>query len=320
MKSAHRQLLTAFVVAACLAPAFRAQVPAAPETAMHMDPIKVKLTEKDQERDYKSDVEILAQDKTEQQRGWVFEKLFRGNPATKTIALTFDDGPHESRTTRLLATLKKLNVRATFFVIGEEAQFHPELIRAEFADGHEVSNHTYHHARLNHVLPELIEPEIAACDAVISTIIGQPADRYIRPPGGEYDADVVSACRKLGKTIVLYTDDPADYENPPEDVLFARTMKTASNGGILLLHDGVEETIGMLPRIVTALRAKGFEFVTVSELDASARSARVVRRQKAAPLPKPRKAGFPNGRPIVKPVLSRAGLAGARPLAEHYKR
>jgi peptidoglycan/xylan/chitin deacetylase (PgdA/CDA1 family) len=283
-----------------------------------MDPIKVKLTEKDQERDYKSDVEILAQDKTEQRKGWLFEKLVRGNPASKNIALTFDDGPHEVRTPALLAALKKLNVRATFFVIGEEAQFHPELVKAEIAAGHQVSNHTYHHARLNHVLTELIEPEISACDAVLSTITGKPADRYLRPPGGEYDSDVISACKKLGKTIVLYTDDPADYMNPPENVLFDRTMKAASDGGILLFHDGVDETVHLLPRIVSALRAKGYRFVTISELDAAARTAATVRVQKSAPLPRPRKAGFPKGRLIVKPATIRRGATGAttRPRAE----
>lgn len=309
------------ILAALSTSAGHAQIPAAAETAALMDPIKVKLTEKDQERDYKSDVEVLAQDTTERRKGWLFEKLFRGNPASRNIALTFDDGPHDDRTPPLLAVLKSLKVRATFFVIGEEAQFHPDLIKAEIAGGHQVSNHTYHHARLNHVLTELIEPEIAACDAVISTITGEPADRYLRPPGGEYDADVIAACKRLGKTLVLYTDDPADYANPPDELLFTRTMRMASNGGILLMHDGVDETVRVLPRIVTALRARGYKFVTVSELDAAARTAKTIGAQRAAPLPKPRKAGFPRGRLLVKPVSSRVNNRGAAlPTAEPHNR
>ena len=273
-----------------------AQIPFAPDVASTMDPIKLKLTAKDQERDYLSDVELIAQDTMERRKGWRFEKLYRGDASRKMLALTIDDGPHPKFTPGLLAMLKKLDIKATFFVIGEEAQFNPDLIKAEIADGHQVSNHTYHHARLNHVMPELIAPEIAACDAVISRITGKPADPYLRPPGGEYDADVVAACRKLGKTIVMYTDDPADYANPSPDVLYERTMKHASNGGILLVHDGVQETIDQLPRIVNALKAKGYRFVTVSELDAASRPKAIRDWQAKTPLPKARIVAFPRTR------------------------
>lgn len=273
-----------------------AQIPFAPDVAATMDPIKLKLTVKDQERDYMSDLEIIAQDTVERHRSVRFEKLSRGDASRKMLALTIDDGPHPKFTPGLLAALKKLDIKATFFVIGEEAQFNPELIKAQIADGHQVSNHTYHHARLNHVMPELIAPEIAACDAVIARITERPADAYLRPPGGEYDPDVIAACRELGKTIVMYTDDPADYANPSPDILFERTMKHASNGGILLMHDGVQETIDQLPRIVNALKAKGYRFVTVAGMDAASRPKAIREWQKKTPLPKVRTVAFPRGR------------------------
>ncbi|HEY3412641.1 MAG TPA: polysaccharide deacetylase family protein [Armatimonadota bacterium] len=294
MKYTRTILLPALFLAGL--PVAFAQIPFAPDLAATMDPIKLQLTAKDQERDYLSDLQIIAQDTVERRKGWRFEKLYRGDASRKMLALTIDDGPHPLFTPGLLAALKQLDIPATFFVIGEEAQFNPDLIKAEVAAGHQVSNHTYHHARLNHVMPDLIAPEIAACDAVISRITGKPADPYLRPPGGEYDADVITACRELGKTIVMYTDDPADYANPAPDLLFERTMKHASNGGILLFHDGVQETIDQLPRIVNALKARGYRFVTISELDAASRPRAIRDWQKKTPLPPIRTVPFPKPR------------------------
>ena len=189
----------------------------------------------------------------------------RGNRARKEIALTFDDGPHPGYTERLLSVLAAYHVPATFFVVGEMAERAPGLIREEIADGHSVGNHTYHHVSLVKVTEEQAAAEIKACGLVLESITGK-SPRLFRPPGGKYDAAVARAAAAQGYTTVLWTDDPGDYANPGVATIEERTIGTAHNGGILLLHDGVQETIDALPTILTSLRADGYTFVTAEQL------------------------------------------------------
>ena len=109
---------------------------------------------------------------------------------------------------------------------------------------------------MNMVLPSLAEPEIAACDAALSQITHRPADAYFRPPGGELNPSLIDVCRRLGKTVVMYSDDPQDYRRPGEDVLLKRLLDHAKPGGIILLHDNVEQTIHILPTLIASLKAR----------------------------------------------------------------
>lgn len=213
----------------------------------------------------KSVLELLAQHQAEVDRGLRFRKLMRGDPDRKEIALTFDDGPHPNYTPRILDILRQYRVRATFFLVGEMAEKYPALVRAEVAQGHNIGNHTYHHVSLVKIPKEYIAAEIKACGKVIQKITGR-APHLFRPPGGEYDKEVAEASDALGYTMVLWTDDPGDYASPGQQLILTRTLSRVTNGGIILLHDGIQQTIDVLPGLIERLREQGYTFVTVDEM------------------------------------------------------
>ena len=193
------------------------------------------------------------------------DRLVRGNPELPQIALTFDDGPHPGYTQRILNILKTENVKATFFVLGSQVDLHPELAKMEVIDGHQIANHTYDHLRLPALKPKQVYDEIArGADAIERATGVHPY--YFRPPGGEYDDVTVKAVKKHGSVMTLWTDDPGDYANPGSAAIVKRTLRFASNGGIILLHDGTDQTIQILPDLIHRLKQQGYQFVTVSEL------------------------------------------------------
>lgn len=216
------------------------------------------------EQQYLSAAEVHAKHEWEAERGIRFPKLVRGNLAVKDIALTFDDGPHPLYTQKLLDILKQENVKATFFVVGKMVGRHPELVQQEAAEGHEVANHTFSHLRLPTIPPQNIEPELRNGALAIQKAIGEPT-KLFRPPGGEYDDDVIKAAQKLGYVMVLWTDDPGDYASPGERRIEDYTLKYITNGGIILLHDGVQQTLDILPDLIRHLKAQGYRFVTRSK-------------------------------------------------------
>lgn len=216
--------------------------------------------------DYKSPAELKAQDAREIRKGQIYSKLMHGNLKQKTVALTFDDGPHPQYTPQLLAILKRYNVKATFFVIGKMVEQYPNLIRAEDAAGSLVANHTYHHVNLNHVPLDEIALEWKACNAAVKTVLNEEM-KYCRPPGGDYDSDAITAAMDAGLKTVLWTDDPGDYASPGDKIIESRVLGRIRNGGIILLHDGVQQTVDVLPQIIETLQKKGFKFVTVEEMD-----------------------------------------------------
>ena len=213
----------------------------------------------------KSTMAILAQHQAEMARGINYYKIIRGNTKKRQIALTFDDGPHPAFTPKLLALLRKEGVKATFFVVGEMAQRYPNLVRAEIADGHCVGNHTYHHVNLTKIPEQDVATEIKACNDVIKQITGH-TPRLFRPPGGDYDKGVIEAAESMGYTTVLWTDDPGDYASPGEKLITSRILKHVSNGGIILIHDGIEQTYDILPELIHTLKKEGYTFVTVDEM------------------------------------------------------
>jgi peptidoglycan/xylan/chitin deacetylase (PgdA/CDA1 family) len=221
--------------------------------------------------------EIKGKDAEEKQRGLIFPKLLRGDPKRREVALTFDDGPHPTFTPRLLALLKQLNVHVTFFLVGMKVDQAPYLVQQMVQEGHEVANHTYHHANLTKIPSELADNEIRLGNDAIRRACGlQPV--YYRPPGGQYNDAVVRSAQKLNMVTVLWTDDPADYASPGADVIESRLLKHIRPGAVILLHDGIEQTYSILPDLIAKLRHSGYAFVTVSEMAQHLEQDRFARR------------------------------------------
>jgi len=221
--------------------------------------------ERAKQEEYKSPEELQAQNAREIRKGQFYRKLMRGDPNVKAVALTFDDGPHPQFTPKILAILKKYDVRATFFVVGKMAAKYPELVKMEAAAGNVVGNHTYNHVNLTRIPVSMVEQEWQRGSDIIKRILGtRPV--FCRPPGGDYDKDVINSAAAHGLTTVLWTDDPGDYAKPGDKVIAERVLRRIDNGGIVLLHDGVQQTIDVLPQIIESLQKRGFKFVTVAEM------------------------------------------------------
>ena len=196
-----------------------------------------------------------------------------GNTHVKTVMLTFDDGPHPLFTPNILAVLRKYDVKATFFVVGKVAAKYPQLVRAIAADGHVVANHTYDHIRLR-TMPENVDlAEMQRCSDLVQSIIGK-RPLYFRPPGGRFDQHVVEAAAKLGLRVVSYSVNTFDTIDRSRYTIAARVVRDVRGGGIVLCHDGFQQTIDALPQIINRLRAKGYTFTTLDHAGFAALGAR----------------------------------------------
>ncbi|HZP81579.1 MAG TPA: polysaccharide deacetylase family protein [Chthonomonadaceae bacterium] len=191
--------------------------------------------------------------------------LFHGTRAQPEIALTFDDGPHIQSRAQILDILKRYGAHATFFDVGRRMAENPELVRRTLAEGHEIGNHSYNHDRLISLNPRALHREINDVDITFCRITGQHL-KLLRPPGMRYNATVLRATRDLGYIVVGYTTASRDFD-PTEsaDFIINRTLRRTEDGSILLLHD-YPTTAAALPRILEALRARGYRFVTISEM------------------------------------------------------
>ncbi len=208
---------------------------------------------------------LLAKNAYARDLGDKFNKLLRGDTRRPCIALTFDDGPHPVYTLQLLDILRRTHTPATFFLVGEQVAKYPGLAQLEVAEGNEVADHTYDHINLTVIPPELVGYEVQRCNAALQRATGAPV-RFFRPPGGEYDGETVREVSRHGFITTLWTNDPGDFSRPPAAVIQKRTLAHLENGGIILLHDGIPETLTALPAIIAEARRRGVQLVTVRRL------------------------------------------------------
>lgn len=178
------------------------------------------------------------------------------------VALTFDDGPSPSTTPALLDILSKKNTLATFFMLGSMAENNPDIVKRIEREGHEIANHTMYHQNLVWLSPEEIQSDINASKAVFSNIIKRtPA--LTRPPYGNYN-DVVSSI--VNTPLILWSVDTLDWQNRNPETILNITLNQVHDGAIILLHDIHPTSVEAVPAIIDALRKRGYEFTTVSEL------------------------------------------------------
>ncbi|MGP4023765.1 polysaccharide deacetylase family protein [Actinomadura sp. 3N407] len=182
----------------------------------------------------------------------------------KCLALTFDDGPAES-TGQLLDILASRNVRATFFLIGENVAKHPALVRREHEAGHEIADHSYTHADLGRASRKKIISELTRTQEAIRRASGVTPD-MLRPPYGSTSERLAGITRRMGMSQVLWTVDPLDWRHRDTEGIERRVLNSVKPGQIVLLHDIHPTTVRAVPKIIDRLAAKGYVFVTVSEL------------------------------------------------------
>jgi chitin deacetylase len=189
------------------------------------------------------------------------------SPEQKVIALTFDDGPWPESTAQVLDILKKNQIKATFFVIGQNVKNFPNLLKQEIAEGHVVGNHTWHHW-YQFLNPQAAAYEIDHTEDIIFKTTGLKTNLF-RPPGGVMHNGVVDYARNSKYAIILWSSDSVDYSRPDVSKLIGNVFREAKPGGIVLMHDGGgnrSRTVHALPEIIANFRNQGYRFVTIPEL------------------------------------------------------
>ncbi len=192
---------------------------------------------------------------------------------TKTLVLTFDDGPSEY-TPRLLEVLAEHHVPATFFVLGEKAMAMPDLVHAITEGGHDVASHGWSHTAFTELDPDALSSEIRRTSDTIREITGTDC-KDVRPPYGRYDGKAVNWLARQNLVTWLWTAEARDYEPAASvDQIVRNTLGSLSPGGIVLLHDGGgdrSKTVHALPRIIEGARDRGYRFVALRDVRASMR-------------------------------------------------
>jgi peptidoglycan/xylan/chitin deacetylase (PgdA/CDA1 family)/Flp pilus assembly protein TadD len=186
-------------------------------------------------------------------------------PDARQVCLTFDDGPHPIITSRILDLLDQYSVKATFFLVGKQVELYPELAAEIVRRGHEVGSHSYSHSNLQRFPKVYVERELVKSRAAIRRATGRTVTLF-RPPGGNYDQDVRDAAAETGYTTVFWTSNIGNCPGWTPQAAADKFMAELTNGGIVLLHNGEDGSLEVLPPLLNALAKEQRLVGTVSAL------------------------------------------------------
>ncbi|TDQ34231.1 polysaccharide deacetylase family protein [Aureibacillus halotolerans] len=194
----------------------------------------------------------------------------KNEPIKNHIALTFDDGPDPRYTPHLLDILKEAGVHATFFVIGSNAQEHPDLIKRMVSEGHTVGNHTFSHPNISRLSYDQLINEMEATDNIIFQLTGQKP-LFMRPPFGLLPPSHVAMLQSVNKKVILWSVDTEDWRGIPAGDILHKVRDGIRPGAIVLMHDGGsrKQDLSQTPVAVKKLideYSSSFEFITVDQL------------------------------------------------------
>ena len=207
---------------------------------------------------------------TAQWYGRTFTGLPRGS---KKMALTFDDGPNDPHTLRLLEVLARHEVKATFFFIGRYVEQRPDIAREVVKAGHVVGNHTFTHPLLIFKAESGIKTELNACHRALNDAIGEHTNLF-RPPFGGRRPAVLRIARGMGLEPVMWNVTGYDWNAPSAEHIERKVTRQVRGGDVILLHDGGHKAFGAdrvhtvtaADRIIARYKSEGCEFVTIPEM------------------------------------------------------
>lgn len=199
-----------------------------------------------------------------------------GGAGSRSLALTFDDGPNDPHTLRLLEVLAKHNVKATFFMIGRFVRERPEIARAVTQAGHVIGNHTYTHPNLFWASPARLAQELDGCERALTESVGEHSQLF-RPPFGLRRPGTLRAVAGRGLTTVMWSVTAFDWRLPTAEAIERRAAGQVSGGGVILLHDGGHRHMGVdraptvtaTDRMIARYKGEGYTFVTIPEMMAN---------------------------------------------------
>lgn len=203
--------------------------------------------------------------------------ITRHGGAAHKIALTFDDGPDPRYTPQILDALQQAGAPGTFFIIGANGELNPNLLRRIVDEGHEIGNHTFSHPNISSISETQFQLELSATQRLLASTVGRHSLLFRPPYAVDAEPETIDQLRpiewasQLGYVVVGMQIDPDDWQRPGVEEIVQRTVAGAEGGegNVILLHDAGgdrSQTVAAIPQIVAALRERGFQFVTISEL------------------------------------------------------
>ena len=203
-----------------------------------------------------------------------YGRTFTGlRPGTRQIALTYDDGPNDPHTLRLLEVLAKHNVRATFFLIGRYLEQRPDIAREVVQAGHCVGNHTFTHPLLIFKSDPELHEELTRCRGALQDAVGEDSNLF-RPPFGGRRPGTLRVARGLGFQAIMWNVTGYDWNAPPAALIERKISNQMRGGDVILLHDGGHKHLGAdrsqtvlaTDQIISRYKSEGYEFVTIPQM------------------------------------------------------
>jgi len=209
---------------------------------------------------------------------WYGQTFAGGIRRSKQIALTYDDGPNDPHTLKLLDVLAKHGVRATFFMIGRYVQQRPDIARAVAQAGHVIGNHTFTHPLLIFESAAQTRRQLVDCHQALDEALGEHSNLF-RPPFGGRRPATLRVARELGLKTVMWNVTGYDWNAPPAAVIEKKVARQLRGGDVILLHDGGHRALGAdrtqtviaTDNLIQRYKGEGYEFVTVEEMLAVSR-------------------------------------------------
>ena len=199
-----------------------------------------------------------------------YDAAYVGDTSQKVLYLTFDAGYENGCTAQILDTLKKHNVQAAFFLVGNYIEKNADLVRRMVEEGHTVGNHTMHHYDMSKLSDkEAFSKELTDLEALFKEVTGQEMEKYYRPPQGIYSEKNLTMAKELGYKTVFWSLAYVDWNNdsqPTKEYAFEKLLPRTHNGAVILLHSTSQTNAEILEELITKWKEMGYRFGTLEEL------------------------------------------------------
>ena len=199
-----------------------------------------------------------------------YDAAYLGNTTEKVLYLTFDAGYENGCTAQILDVLKKHEVKAAFFLVGNYMEKNADLVRRMVAEGHTVGNHTMHHCDMSRLKDKAaFQKELEELETLYADTVGQPLPKYYRPPQGIYSEENLRMAKELGYKTVFWSLAYVDWNNnaqPSKEAAFRKLLPRTHDGAVVLLHSTSTTNAELLDELLTKWKAMGYRFAPISEL------------------------------------------------------
>ena len=199
-----------------------------------------------------------------------YDAVYLGNTEEKVIYLTFDAGYENGCTAKILDTLKKHNVPAAFFLVGNYIDKNADLVRRMAREGHLVGNHTMHHPDMSKISEKTaFQKELADLETLYQEVVGEEMPKYYRPPQGNYSESNLQMAKELGYKTVFWSLAYVDWNNdsqPTKEYAFSKLLPRTHNGAVVLLHSTSATNAAILDELLTKWEEMGYRFASIEEL------------------------------------------------------